>query len=334
MMPSRWRCLLTSVIPGSSAPRGAYARIRPGTTPGRLGTRSRGPGTRMTTPAGPGAQARTLSTPITRAGEEGVLTRAGTPPNRLCGRTATLAGPSPRPRLGATPNRRRRMTVPAGAAAEVPRDKDRCPRHTAARTAGQPRARDRSCPRRRGRITLLEPASPPGPDRLLLQARLPGQPPPPPQATLRGRDPPTFRVQVRLLRPTSFPAMDRCFSKGRRGSWNGAGPRLTGFPGLTGSSPRRVRSGMPAQSSSLPGLSLRPTSKPVSAHRAARPGSARSAGITRPWPRCRPIDKTAGSRRTTPRFRGAMARRRLAVRRFAVYAIVASSQNAVPVPAP
>ena len=240
----RRRCLLTSVIPGSSARRGAYARIRPRTTPGRLGMKSSGPSTRMTTPAGPGAQARTLSIPITRAGEEGVLTRAGTPPNRPCGRTATLAGPSPRPRLGATPNRRRRMTVPAGGAAEVPRDKDRCPRHTAARTAGQPRARDRSCPRRRGRTTLLEPASPPGPDRLLLQAGLPGQPPPPPQATPRGRDPPTLRVQAPLPRPTSFPAMDRCFSQGRRGSWNGVDPRLTGFPGLTGSSPHRVRSGM------------------------------------------------------------------------------------------
>src|ERR1700727_1355726 len=73
----------------------------------------------MTTPAGPDARARARSTPITRAGEEGAMTRAGTAPNRSCGRTTTPAGPSPRPRPGATPSRRPPMTILAGAVAEV-----------------------------------------------------------------------------------------------------------------------------------------------------------------------------------------------------------------------
>jgi hypothetical protein len=63
--PMRWHCgthwrgmrVLRRTTPGS-----------PGTTSGGLGMRSSGPSTRMTTPAGPGAQARTLSTPITRVG--------------------------------------------------------------------------------------------------------------------------------------------------------------------------------------------------------------------------------------------------------------------------
>ena len=70
---------------------------------------------------------------------EDVPTRAGIAPRRPCGRTATPAGPSPRLRPGATPNRRR-MTLPAGAVAEDPRDDNRRPRRTAARTVGQRRA--------------------------------------------------------------------------------------------------------------------------------------------------------------------------------------------------
>ena len=107
---------------------------------------SSGPSTRMTTPAGPDARARTLSTPITRAGGEDVPTRAGIARRRPCGRTATPAGPSPRLRPGATPNRRRRMTLPAGAVAEDPRDNNRRPRRTAARTAGQQGLCSPGCP--------------------------------------------------------------------------------------------------------------------------------------------------------------------------------------------
>ena len=134
MTSSRRRYLPTAAIPGSRAPRGAAARSRPGTTPISPGMTACAASTRMTTPAGPGAQARTLSTPITRAGGEGVPTRAGIARRRRCGRTATPAGRSPRPRRGPTPNRRRRTTVPAGAA-EDPRDKNRRPRLTAARPA-------------------------------------------------------------------------------------------------------------------------------------------------------------------------------------------------------
>jgi hypothetical protein len=177
--------------------------IRPGTTPMSPGMTACGRSTRMTTPAGPDARARTLSTPITRAGGEGVTTRAGIARRRPCGRTVTPPGPSPRLRPGATPNRRRRTTLPAGAAGEDPRDKNRCRRRTAARTVGQ------------------------------LRAMLPGQDPPtlqvqdpfPGSATPRKASPPS-RVtrlvrarlaQVRLPGPTSFPATDRRFSKGRPG---------------------------------------------------------------------------------------------------------------------
>jgi hypothetical protein len=215
-MLSRRRYLLASAIPGSSALRGAYAQVRrgrtsgtPGMAPSGLGMRSTGPSTRMTTPVGPGAQARTLFTPITRAGGEGVLTRAGTARKRLCDRTASPAGPSPRPRLGATPNGRRRMTVPAGAAAEHPCGKNRSLCLTADRTASQPRARARSCPRRwRGLTDLPESASLPGPARLLVRARLPGQPPIHPRAMLPGQAGLPIQVSIpvpsRLLRGTSF----------------------------------------------------------------------------------------------------------------------------------
>jgi hypothetical protein len=179
MTPSRRRYLPTAAIPGSWAPRGATARIRPGTTSISPGMTACVRSTRMTTPAGPDARARTLSTPTTRAGGEGVLTRAGIARRRPCGRTATPAGPSPRPRRGPTPNRQRRTTVPAGAAAEDPRDKNRRPRLTAARTVGQlrvsqPRARDGSCPRRRGRTLLPGPTSLLGAARPLVQAGIPG----------------------------------------------------------------------------------------------------------------------------------------------------------------
>ena len=163
MTLSRRKYLPTAAIPGSRAPRRAAARIRPGTTPMSPGMTACAPSTRMTTPAGPDGQVRMLSSPTTRAGGEGVLTRAGIARRRPCGRTATPAGPSPWPRRGPTPNRRRRMTVPAGAAAEDPRDKNRRPRLTAARTAGQ-----------RGRTLLRGAASLPGPVRLLVQARIPG----------------------------------------------------------------------------------------------------------------------------------------------------------------
>ena len=168
MMLSRRSYLRSSAIPRSPAPRGAAARIRPGTTPGSPGARTSGASTPMTTPAGPDARARTLCTPITRAGGEGPVTRGGTPRNRSCGRTATPAGPSLRTRPGATPNGPRRMTVPAGAAAEYPRGQNRGPRRIAARTAGQlrasrPRARGRSCPRRWRAWTFLPgPAMRPG----------------------------------------------------------------------------------------------------------------------------------------------------------------------------
>jgi hypothetical protein len=140
---------------------------------------------------------------------EGVLTRAGTARKRLCDRTASPAGPSPRPRLGATPNGRRRMTVPAGAAAEHPCGKNRSLCLTADRTASQPRARARSCPRRwRGLTDLPESASLPGPARLLVRARLPGQPPIHPRAMLPGQAGLPIQVSIpvpsRLLRGTSF----------------------------------------------------------------------------------------------------------------------------------
>ena len=78
----------------------------------------------------------------------------------------------------------------------------------------------------------------------------------------------------RLPGPASLPATDRRFSQGRPGSWNGSGPRLTGFPRPAGSSPPRGRSGTPPRSSSQPGSSPRPTSKP--------PRSGTRRAMTRP----------------------------------------------------
>ena len=210
---------------------------------------------------------------------EGVPTRAGIARRRRCGRTATPAGRSPRPRRGPTPNRRRRTTVPDGAA-EDPRDKNRRPGLTAARPAGQ--------------APLLLRAMPPG------QARLPIQDPVRGQATPRKASPrrasprtasPLSRAtrlaqvrlaqvrlaQVRLLRPT-FPATDRRFSTGRPGSWNGSGLRPAGSARLAGASPPRGRSGTPPRSSSQPGSSPRPTSKPPRSgtrHAMTRPPHAR-----------------------------------------------------------
>ena len=110
------------------------------------------------------------------------------------------------------------------------------PRPTAARTAGQlpasqPRARDRSCQRRRQVMC-------PGQARLLTWIRIPVPSQPPPrgpsrparallarQATRRKGSPLSpatrpVRAQfpgVRLRGPASFPATDRCFSKGGPG---------------------------------------------------------------------------------------------------------------------
>ena len=135
---------------------------------------------------------------------EGVPTRAGIARRRRCGRTATPAGRSPRPRRGPTPNRRRRTTVPDGAA-EDPRDKNRRPRLTAARPAGQ--------------APLLLRAMPPG------QARLPIQDPVRGQATPRKASPRKASPRKASLRPSAGqPAWPRS------GSLRSGSPR-SGSPG-------------------------------------------------------------------------------------------------------
>ena len=86
----------------------------------------------------------------------GVPTRAGIARRRRCGRTATPAGRSPRPRRGPTPNRRRRTAVPDGAA-EDPRDKNRRPGLTAARPVGQAPLLLRAMPPGQARLPIQDP---------------------------------------------------------------------------------------------------------------------------------------------------------------------------------
>ena len=114
--------------------------------------------------------------------------------------------------------------VPAGAAAEHPRDKNRRPRRTAARTAGRLRA---MLP---GQARLPIQGSMPVPARFPRRTSFPARALLTRQATLRKASPlsrATRLVQGRLAQgrrpgPTSFPATDRRFSKGRPASWNGS----------------------------------------------------------------------------------------------------------------